>query len=76
MTDLKAAIMETRPCYFNGAWVDTPNYDRSQAGRRRARSRARRSSANTTRPRVLLPGHYAEVDEHGNILIWPNAKGK
>ena len=38
-------------------------------------STARRSSANTTRTTVLLPGHYAEVDTHGNILIWPVAKG-
>jgi N-methylhydantoinase A len=25
---------------------------------------------------VLLPAHYAEVDKHGNILIWPVSKGK
>jgi hypothetical protein len=23
---------------------------------------------------VLLPGHYAEIDPHGNILIWPASR--
>ena len=28
--DLTKALMEMRPCYFGGAWVDTPNYDRTK----------------------------------------------
>src|SRR3984957_10423327 len=74
-TDLKAAIVETRPCYFNGAWIDTPNYDRSKLGvgaKIEGPAVIRQYDATC----VLLPGHHAEVDEHGNILIWPNAKGE
>jgi N-methylhydantoinase A len=74
-TDLKAAIVETRPCYFNGAWIDTPNYDRSKLGvgaKIEGPAVIRQYDATC----VLLPGHHAVVDEHGNILIWPNAKGE
>jgi N-methylhydantoinase A len=73
-TDLKAAMMERRPCYFNGGWVDTPNYDRSKMGvgaKIDGPAVIRQYDATC----VLLPGHYAVVDEHGNILIWPNARG-
>ena len=28
--DLTKALMEVRPCYFGGSWVDTPNYDRTK----------------------------------------------
>ena len=47
--DLPRRLWKTRPCYFGGAWVDTPNYDRanSPSGQK---SPARRSSANTIRP--------------------------
>jgi N-methylhydantoinase A len=72
---LEAAIMETRPCYFNGAWIDTPNYDRSRLGvgaKIDGPAIIRQYDATC----VLLPGHHAVVDEHGNILIWPKAKGE
>jgi N-methylhydantoinase A len=73
-TDVQAAIMETRPGYFNGAWVDTPHYDRGKlaVGMRVDGPAIIRQYDTTT---VLLPAHYAEVDKHGNILIWPVTKG-
>ncbi len=72
--DVKNAILETRPGYFNGAWVDTPHYDRAKlgAGARVEGPAIIRQYDTTT---VLLPAHYAEIDPHGNILIWPVSKG-
>ena len=58
-TDLKAAIVETRPCYFNGAWIDTPNYDRSKLGvgaKIEGPAVIRQYDATC----VLLPGHHAD----------------
>lgn len=73
--DIRAAIIETRPAYFNGAWVDTAHYDRAKLGvGARVDGPAIIRQYDTTT--VLLPGHYAEIDLHGNILIWPVSKGK
>jgi N-methylhydantoinase A len=73
--DLKAAILETRKAYFNGAWQDTPHYDRSKLGvGTRVEGPAIVRQYDTTT--VILPGHSAEIDPHGNILIWPVSKGK
>lgn len=73
--DVKSAILETRPAYFNGAWVDTPHYDRGRLGvGARVDGPAIIRQYDTTS--VLLPGHYAEIDMHGNILIWPVSKGR
>jgi N-methylhydantoinase A len=73
--DARAAVIETRPAYFNGQWQDTPHYDRARlgVGARVEGPAIIRQYDSTT---VLLPGHYAEVDTHGNILIWPVGKGK
>ncbi|WP_422372501.1 hydantoinase/oxoprolinase family protein [Hoeflea sp.] len=72
--DVKAAVMETRPAYFDGAWHDTPHYDRSKLGvGSRVEGPAIIRQYDTTT--VLLPAHYAEIDEHGNVLIWPISKG-
>ena len=67
------ALIETRPCYFKGAWVNTPNYDRAKLalGEKVAGPAIIRQYDTTT---VLLPDHFAEVDPHGNLLIWPNTK--
>jgi N-methylhydantoinase A len=72
--DLAKALMEVRPCYFGGAWVDTPNYDRAKlaVGSKINGPAIIRQYDTTT---VLLPKHTAEVDAHGNILIRPVAKG-
>jgi N-methylhydantoinase A len=73
--DVKAAILETRPAYFNGAWHDTPHYDRTRLGvGARVEGPAIIRQYDTTT--VLIPEHYAEIDTHGNILIWPVSKGK
>jgi N-methylhydantoinase A len=73
--DIKAAILETRPAYFDGAWHDTPHYDRGKLGvGARVDGPAIIRQYDTTT--VLLPAHFAEIDPHGNILIWPVSKGK
>jgi N-methylhydantoinase A len=72
--DLAKALMEVRPCYFGGAWVETPNYDRAKlaVGTKITGPAIIRQYDTTT---VLLPKHTAEVDGHGNILILPAARG-
>lgn len=72
--DVSAALMEVRPSYFDGAFVDTPNYDRAKlaVGARVEGPAIIRQYDTTT---VLLPRHYAEVDTHGNLLIWPVSRG-
>jgi len=72
--DAADAILETRPAYFSGAWLDTPHYDRARlsVGARVEGPAVIRQYDTTT---VLLPAHYAEIDSHGNILIWPVSKG-
>ncbi|HEY6630662.1 MAG TPA: hydantoinase/oxoprolinase family protein, partial [Rhizobiaceae bacterium] len=72
--DLSVALMETRPAYFDGTWVDTPNYDREKlgVGARIDGPAIIRQYDSTT---VLLPRHYAEVDQFGNLQIWPSKKG-
>lgn len=70
---LKEAIVETRPAYFGGAWVDTPNYDREKlAPGMTFDGPAIVLQYDTTT--VVLPDHWVEVDENGNLLIWPNSK--
>lgn len=73
--DVASAVIETRPAYFNGAWQDTKHYDRNKlaVGAKVDGPAIIRQYDTTT---VLLPGHYAEIDSHGNILIWPVSKGK
>jgi len=72
--DLAKALMEIRPSYFDGEWVDTPNYDRSKlaVGTKITGPAIIRQYDTTT---VLLPEHTAEVDGYGNLLIWPASKG-
>ncbi|MBB5752555.1 hydantoinase/oxoprolinase family protein [Prosthecomicrobium pneumaticum] len=72
--DIAAALMEVRPSYFDGAFVDTPNYDRAKlaVGARVEGPAIIRQYDTTT---VVLPRHYAEVDAHGNLLIWPVSRG-
>lgn len=68
--DPKAALIETGRAYFNGAWQDTPHYDRGKLGvgaKLNGPAIVRQYDTTT----VVLPGHFAEVDKHGNILIWP-----
>ena len=68
--NVAAAIVETRPAFFDGVWQDTPHYERGKlgVGDRVDGPAIIRQYDSTT---VLLPAHYAEVDKRGNILIWP-----
>lgn len=72
-TNIAEALIETRPAYLDGAWVDTPHYDRTRlaVGATVPGPAIIRQYDSTT---VLLPRHVATVDTHGNILIHP-AKG-
>lgn len=72
-TDVNAATMETQKGYFKGKWHDTPHIDRDRlaAGARIDGPAIVRQYDTTT---VLLPDHYAEVDERGNLMIWPTLK--
>ena len=69
-TDLAAAIVEMRLCYFDGRLVETPDYDRAKLpanARFEGPAIIRQYDATT----VVLPGHRVELDDHGNMLIWP-----
>ncbi len=74
-TDPAEAIIETLPAYFNGGWVDTPHIDRDRlaAGARVVGPAIIRQYDTTT---VLMPDHYADVDDLGNLMIWPENKGE
>ena len=62
--------VETGPCWFDGAWVPTPNYERGSlpVGTRITGPAIIRQYDTTT---VLLPRHIATIDGHGSILITP-----
>lgn len=71
--DVSEAVIEIRPSYFNGQWYDTPNYDRDRLGEgARIEGPAIVIQYDTTT--VLMPGHWAEVDSFGNLVIWPNGR--
>ena len=64
------AVISHEPAYFDGEWRDIPHLDRAKlaVGVRVDGPAIIRQYDTTT---VLLPRHYAEVDAHGNLLIWP-----
>ncbi|MCZ6763535.1 MAG: hydantoinase/oxoprolinase family protein, partial [Alphaproteobacteria bacterium] len=69
--NLADAVIEHHPTYFHGTWVDTPNYDRDRLGRGltiEGPAVIRQYDATT----LILPDHWAEVDEFGNLLIRPS----
>jgi N-methylhydantoinase A len=70
---IEGAVTERRPCYFDGAWVDTPHYARERLapGHRFDGPAIVNQYDSTT---VVLPRHRAEVDPQGNILIWPDSE--
>jgi N-methylhydantoinase A len=57
-----------RPVYFNGAWRDTPVYDRAMlsAGDRLEGPTVVEEFGSTT---VVLPGQSLEVDPHGIMIV-------
>lgn len=72
---VEAAVVEVRPAYFGGQWVETPNYDREKLApgmRFDGPAIVLQYDATT----VVLPDHWVEVDDHGNLLIWPNSKAR
>lgn len=75
VTTAEDAIIETRKGYFGGKWMDTHHYGREKlsVGVKVNGPAIIRQYDTTT---VLLPDHYAEVDEHNNLLIWPVSKGE
>ncbi len=75
VSNLTDAIQQTRPTYHNGEWVDTPYYDRDKLA----------DGAIFDGPAivcqydstvVVLPDHWVEVDDEGNLKIWPASKDK
>ena len=69
--NLADAVIEHHPTYFHGTWVDTPNYDRDRLGHGltiEGPAVIRQYDATT----LILPDHWAEVDEFGNLLIRPS----
>lgn len=73
--NIEDAVVEVRPAYFGGQWVDTPNYDREKLApgmQFEGPAIVLQYDATT----VVLPDHRVEVDDHGNLLIWPNTKAR
>jgi N-methylhydantoinase A len=59
-----------RPAFFVGSWHDTPCHDRTRlAPGAVVQGPAIVDQYDSTS--VILPGHRAEVDAFGNLLIWP-----
>lgn len=74
-TDESVALMETRKAYFGGKWYDTPNYDRSKlTNDMKVQGPAIIRQYDSTT--VLLPDHYATLDDDANLIIWPTSKGE
>ena len=73
--DPSDAVIEHHKTYFRGTWVDTPNYDREKLaqGMTLQGPAIVRQYDTTT---LILPDHRAEIDEFGNLLIWPNEGGE
>lgn len=73
-SSLEAALIEVRPAYFDGSWIETPNYDRDRLpfGARLDGPAIIRQYDTTT---VVLPDHVVEVDKFGNLVIQPGGKG-
>jgi len=73
-SSVEAALIETRPAYFDGSWVETPNYNRDDLpfGTKLNGPAIIRQYDTTT---VVLPNHIVEVDKFGNLVIQPSAKG-
>jgi N-methylhydantoinase A len=67
------AMIGREPAFFDGTWSDIPHYDRDRlpVGASMAGPAIIHQYDTTT---VLLPQHRAEIDPHGNILIWPIEK--
>ena len=74
-SNIDDALIEMSKAYFQGEWLETKHIDRDKlaAGARVEGPAIIRQYDTTT---VLLPGHHADVDNDGNLIIWPTKKGK
>ena len=71
VTSLELALIETKPAYFDGRWIETPHYDRDRlpiGATFDGPAIVRQYDATT----VVLPAHRVEVDEFGNLIIRPS----
>jgi len=73
-TTVEDALIETRPAYFGGNWIETPNYDRDllPLGASFAGPAIIRQYDTTT---VVLPDHVVDVDPFGNLVINRSGEG-
>jgi N-methylhydantoinase A len=73
-TTVEDALIETRPAYFGGNWIETPNYDRDRLppGASFEGPAIIRQYDTTT---VVLPDHVVEVDRFGNLVINRSGEG-
>jgi N-methylhydantoinase A len=72
-TNGEAAVASREKAHFDGAWREIPHYDRDllAAGALVKGPAVIRQYDATT---LVLPRHKAEIDEHMNIVIWPEDK--
>jgi N-methylhydantoinase A len=69
-SDSRHAMVDHHQIYFQGGFLDTAIYDRSRLRPGNViHGPAVITQIDSTV--VILPGHYGEVDEYLNILIWP-----
>jgi len=73
-TGVEDALIETRPAYFGGNWIETPNYDRDRLplGASFEGPAIIRQYDTTT---VVLPDHVVDVDRFGNLVINRSGEG-
>jgi N-methylhydantoinase A len=70
---IEDAVVSREPAFFHGTWTEIAHYDRDRlaVGSSVPGPAVIRQYDTTT---LLLPGHLAEIDPYGNILIWPADK--
>ncbi len=68
--DASEALLEKGQVYFEGSFLETSIYDRAKfKASNKINGPAILTEFDSTT--VVLPGHYAIVDQSGAILIWP-----
>ena len=72
-TSVEEAVVSREKAFFDDAWLEIPHYDRDRLaiGAVVKGPAVIRQYDSTT---LLLPRHKAEIDEHKNIVIWPDDK--
>jgi N-methylhydantoinase A len=69
--DIDEAVVAREPAYFDHKWWHIPHYERDRlaVGAVISGPAVIRQYDSTT---LVLPRHKGEIDEHKNILIWPD----